>query len=347
MNSINAATKNTCINDCDYDHYSDESYETYATEGAPYGSSQDYYVSQYQTPGAPTAAMNYDAELNDMADMGDPQHNEGLQEFQKEIEGLCTLIEENTNLSPAKKAELMDELKKLETKAELHMDMVDQYQEGLDKIREEYEGIAQFSSETIALSERYGQSPEEIESLAQKHGLDLKNLPNPVNESVLKFLSELDPSLGESLQGAKKAVEDKQKKDAEMVQQAKDRNTTAVMSNKDMDNTDLSAYEYLLQAQTGTDQASLDMNEKLAAFQGQVEDALSALYGNGNASLDTEMMNQAFELNVPRLPDEAPELVPMAWDGRGGKSGGNFDKMEWPAWVQDYPKIEYNGNAKE
>jgi len=130
-----------------------------------------------------------------------------------------------------------------------------------------------------------------------------------------------------------------------MVQKAKDRNSNATLSKSDMDDTDLSSYEYLLKAQTGEDDGSVTMNEKLDQVNSTVQESLQALYGNAGVSLDRETMLSAFQIEVPKVPEEAPELVPMAWDGKGTKGQGSFDRMTWPDWVYSYPKIEYNGKA--
>lgn len=314
----------------------DQAYENCA-EGS---CAQDQYLNEGQGPSTQGPAPSMDG-IGDWDGAPEDPASETA-EFKQQCQALLEIIQDSENLSPEQKQAYAEKLAKLQSSADLHPDSLDLYQGQLDELREGYELSSAHSPLANELAERYGQDPAAVEELAKKYGLDLKNLPRPADESVLKFLGELDPSLGEALQGTKKAVEDKLKKDAEMVQKAKDRNAMAVMSNKDMDDTDLSSYEYLLQAQTGVDPASLDMNEKITAFQGQVETALGALYGEG-VSVEADLMAQAFELNVPRLPDEAPELVSMAWDGRGTKSGGNFDRMEWPAWVSEYPKIEYNG----
>ncbi|MCE9623907.1 MAG: hypothetical protein K8R69_00415 [Deltaproteobacteria bacterium] len=314
------------------------------TAGSDAPSEQDQYLPNphASTQGPQTASMeNY----GDWENAGEAPPSEG-EEFQQQCEALRGFINDDPELSPEQKKDYSQKLEKLKSGADLHPDSIDLYQNQLDALRENYELAAQYSPLANELAQSYGQDPGTVEEMAKKYGLDLHHLPNPANESVLKFLGELDPSLGESLKTAKTSVDDKTKKDAEMVQQAKDRNAMAVMSTGDMDSTDLSSYEYLLQAQTGSDPASLAMQDQLQKFQGDLQSALGALYGQASLSVDSELVKSAFDLKVPNLPDEVPELVPMAWDGRGTKGGGNFDRMTWPDWVSGYPKLEYTGKAK-
>jgi len=298
----------------------------------PYGSAQ----------GPQTASME---SYGDWENAGEAPPSEG-EEFQRQCEALQGFFNDSPELSPEQKMDYSQKLEKLKGGADLHPDAIDLYQNQLDALRENYELAAQYSPLANELAQSYGQDPGTVEGMAKKYGLDLHHLPNPANESVLKFLGELDPSLGESLKTGKTNGDEKAKKDGEMVQRAKDRNAMAVMSSGDMDNTDLSSYEYLLQAQTGSDPASLAMQNQLQQFQGDLQAALGTLYGQESLPVDSEMMKGAFDLRVPNLPDEVPELVPMAWDGRGTKGGGNFDRMTWPDWVSGYPKLEYTGKAK-
>lgn len=335
-----------------YDYYVDGygedygDYSTYSsyTEGMnPTGPSQyyqDQYVSSQPGPGVIPGPEGIGEVEN-----SSPTANPEAEAFKKQCQALLDMVKDSENLSPEQQQDMETKLNKLITSADLHPDSLDLLQSQLDELSASFEAAGNHAPLANDLAQRYGQDPQAIEDLAKKYNLDLSHLPNPPTESVYKFLAELDPQVGDAVKSGQQAVDAKKQQDAAMVQKAKDRNTAAVMSKKDIDDTDLSSYDYLLKAQTGEDQASLDMNEKLDQVKSTVQNSLQALYGKAGVELDSEAMMSAFQIDVPKLPEDAPELVPMAWDGRGTKGQGNFDRMTWPEWVSSYPKIEYNGKA--
>ncbi len=327
----------------DYGDYG--SYGTYSEGTSPTGSSE-YYQDQYVSsqPGSGTApSPEATGDLEDSSPAASPE----AEAFKKQCQALLDMVKDSESLSPDQQQDIETKLNKLITSADLHPDSLDQLQSQFDGLSASFEAAGNHSPLANDLAQRYGQDPQSIEDLAKKYNLDLSHLPNPPTEAVYKFLTELDPQVGDAVKSGQQAVDAKKQQDAAMVQKAKDRNTAAVLSKKDIDDTDLSSYEYLLKSQTGEDQGSLDMNEKLDQVESTVQNSLQALYGKAGVTLDKDAMLSAVQIDVPKLPQDAPELVPMAWDGRGTKGQGNFDRMTWPDWVYSYPKIEYNGKADQ
>lgn len=275
----------------------------------------------------------------ELAELPEAPGEENLSELRAQIQGLLQELSQGAELCPAKREEFKARLEKLLDQLDLHPGEEGDGAMELEELRQEMKEWSGFPEAVQVLAQNSGTAPEEVAESFRREGLEGGNLPAIPDSALLGVLEEYDPSLREAAEKLRQAHEEKGNRDKEMVEKCRARNAQAVLSKRDLDDPDLSAYEYLWQAQNGEDPASHSLRDALEDFRREFSLALGKFYPNGVPALSEDALWDSAGLEPPQPPD----LVPLAIDGRGR---GRYDNLALPTWVQEYPLLEYDGDYR-
>lgn len=173
---------------------------------------------------------------------------------------------------------IMDDL----NKAEALLDIEGESEEGSPQIQELIDSAQESlvtgtsTAEGAQSLEQYG-DPEEIQEIAEKHGLDLDNMPNPPTKEVFDFLMEINPELASLQQGiADGFTKLGTDRDAALAAcNAQNAANTACTS--DNDNTDMTNFQKAYDIKAHEDATSKDIASKMKEFSDKVVAMLGAI----------------------------------------------------------------------
>jgi len=189
------------------------------------------------------------------------------EELKGEIDSFIEKVQGNEKLSQSSKDDFVGRAEKLKTDLELVKDDDDArygVENDLMELKEDFSKFLEMPEVAQALANKYtGGDVTKILEAAERHSLDLDNLPEPPTAKVFEFLADLDSDIGDAIEDAQDAVREKEDLDKEAVRRATE--SSAEMKRKTStggtDVPDVDAFRYLSDARYFEDPGS----EKVAS----------------------------------------------------------------------------------
>ncbi len=273
--------------------------------------------------------------------MGTGEEGEGGS-LKSQLEDTKEKILADTNLSEKKRKEMTDKIDKWLSTLELGAseEMESKIMDEFMALQEEYANAALFSSGASTLAELTGMDPSEIEALAQKHGVDLNNLPNPPDAKLAALIAEL-PNIGGLVDDVKSKYTDLQNQIDSAVSSANATNEANQASDSSKkDSTDWTPFQFLYNAKFHRDDASQALANAKTALAKEVANVLSALYGTEVTAIEDPAKCGMVSFN-------GMELNVLGTGGANATIGFSESPPEWPSvdLVQVYVDDEGDGKT--
>lgn len=234
---------------------------------------------------------------------------------------------------------IMDDL----TKAEALLDIEGESEEGSPQIQELIDSAQESlvsgstSSEGAQkLGDMTSMDPAEIEEIAEKHGLDLENMPNPPTKAVIEFLVEINPELGTMLQGCADAVTALNTDKDAVLTACNQQNAANTACSSDNDNTDMTNFQKAYDIKAHTDAKSQDVMNKMNEFAGEVIAMLGTIPSYAGITITPPAAGDFAQAGVIGFPGGPIDLF--------NSSNGQLSVSTTPDAMPEFeiPKIKYD-----
>jgi hypothetical protein len=272
------------ITEAEFDQYRDQVQGTYALSPSGQASALQQIADGINTRFAEVAAVAQDA-----ADGTNTN-----EELKAELEEYKNTLNDNPNLTAESREGYLEDLDQWISAIDLGTADFEQIQGTFEELKAEVAEASLYSPEAQSLSEITDMSPEDIEEAAEKHNLDLRDLPEPPTMAVIEFLKEISPELGEKFSAVEEAVDARQEFIDETIDACESLNSKNSACTSDGDDKNLGVFQDLYDLKHHQDQKSNDVAEAMKEANQEVVNLLQGLYtkeGEDGATADIKLLD--------------------------------------------------------